>query len=92
MMKKNREQDMQRNTFDIYADILSALNNGIHKPTRLTQVTNISTEMKNKAIKKFIEKGLIIGKQIDTKHIEYYITEKGYLAYTNYKNLKDMLM
>ena len=74
--------------------VLSAVNNGIDKPTRIMYAANLSWSPCKRILSELVEKGLLkeesIMKRLQTRKI-YEITEKGINVLQYYKGAGDLL-
>ena len=66
----------KRSKLEIYLDILKAIREGTHKPTRIMYRTNLSWKPLKKIIDSMLDQGLIC-KTEKGKHTTYEISEKG---------------
>jgi predicted transcriptional regulator len=65
-----------RSRIEVYVDVLLAIREGVHKPTRIMYRTNLSWGPLTKILDAMEKQGLITVER-QKKHVSYKITEKG---------------
>ena len=66
----------KRSRVEIYIDVLNAIRQGVHKPTRIMYKTNLSWKPLMKILDSMMEQGLIRAEE-EGNRTTYWITEKG---------------
>jgi len=85
---------LRRSNLEILLDVLSAVSNGVNKPTRIMYSTNLSWKPVQKILERLVDQGLL--KEIEktgnkrTKK-EYTITEKGANVIRYFEDAKNLI-
>jgi len=81
---------MRRSKLEIYAEVLQAINEGCHKPTRIMYKCNLSWVPLMKALN-FLKDIEALKEKNEGERSRYYVTEKGREILRQYKQLAIIL-
>ena len=80
----------KRSKLEIFLDILKAVSNGTHKPTRIMYKSNLSWKPLKKTLESMIKQGLI-KEEKNRIQSTYYITDKGKEILNYFKEVTKLL-
>lgn len=86
----------RRSSTEITLEILSAIRNGVNRPTRIMYECNLSYQMCKSKLEELVVNGLVMEKEVNSRsrkgsHTVYRITEKGVEMIETLKQLKNLL-
>jgi predicted transcriptional regulator len=80
----------KRSMLEIFLDILKAVSNGTHKPTRIMYKSNLSWKPLKKTLESMIKQGLITEEKNGIQST-YYVTDKGKEILNYFKEVTKLL-
>jgi predicted transcriptional regulator len=86
----------RRSSTDISLDMLSAIKNGVNRPTRIMYECNLSYQMCKSKLEELVVNDLVMEKEVKSRnrkssHTVYKITEKGVENIETLEQLKNLL-
>jgi predicted transcriptional regulator len=86
----------RRSSTDISLDMLSAIKNGVNRPTRIMYECNLSYQMCKSKLEELVVNDLVMEKEVKSRnrkssHTVYKITEKGVEMIETLEQLKNLL-
>jgi predicted transcriptional regulator len=90
-MERKCKMSPRRSSFQITIELLTAISNGQHKPTRLMYECNLSWVSLKNTLNQLESKELIEEVSNDPKHKQYYVTGRGREMLGYYTGLQGLM-
>lgn len=85
----------RRSRLDIILSVLSAVRDGVDKPTRIMYATNLSWRPTQSVLRFLVQQGLLVevreGRERRSK-VRYRLTEKGFEVVNYFEKAKDLIV